>query len=457
MKYKIFFLLLFIFVLFYVYIDHLNPDNVKFYIGGGRFLETGIATYVMASFLVGVLLSMIVSLFSDLGKTIVNWKEEKKEKKKEELKEFFERARAYDLKGDREKAIDILNRIIRKVPEVEETYLYLADIHLSMKEYEKALDILKLAEMNLGKKETVSLKKAKAMLAMNDGENMETELKEVISKNESNIEALEMLRNLYVSKKDWDKALEIEKRITRFVKTEEENRRLLGIRLERLKVLYNKNFEDHGEEITKGLKEIIGEDKRFVPAYILLADVYKRTGKLNEAGRVYGRGYSKTGHIIFLLKMEDLYIERRTPEVILKIYRRLLDISPKNGVIEFLYARLCLRLEMIDEAIEALNTLLASGADFKALHKAMAEAYIHRGEMDKAVMEFRLAFPPEHVYIPFICNNCKTKKVEWSEFCDVCFSWNTIVVRREDFLQAEMTEIKRLYESENWEGEGEVR
>jgi hypothetical protein len=108
---------------------------------------------------------------------------------------------------------------------------------------------------------------------------------------------------------------------------------------------------------------------------------------------------------------------------------------------------------MIDEAIDTLNTLLAEGADFKGLHKAMAEAYIHRGQMEKAVEEFRRAFPVEHVYIPFICDNCQSKKVEWSDFCDVCNSWNTINVKKEDFFYTEATELKALYEGEAWDRE----
>jgi len=181
-----------------------------------------------------------------------------------------------------------------------------------------------------------------------------------------------------------------------------------------------------------------------------LAEIYKKTNKLNEAGRVYGRGYSKTGHITFLSKMEDLFIDRGDPGVILKIYRRILDVATKNNLIEFLYARLCLRLEMIDEAIYTLNALESTGADFKGLHKAMAEAYIHRGQMEKAVEKFRHAFPAEHVYIPFWCDNCHAKKVEWEDFCDNCYSWNTINVRKEDFLRSDSAELQALYESEDW-------
>ena len=141
--------------------------------------------------------------------------------------------------------------------------------------------------------------------------------------------------------------------------------------------------------------------------------------------------------------------------VILKIYRRIPDLSPKNHLTTFLYARLCLRLEMIDEAIDTLNLLMEQGQEFRGLHRAMAEAYIHRGMMDRAVEEFRIAFPMKHVYIPFTCNNCQSMKEEWTDFCESCLSWNTISVKQEDFLLTEPTEMRMLSEREDWAQEGQ--
>jgi predicted Zn-dependent protease len=285
-----------------------------------------------------------------------------------------------------------------------------------MKEFNKAIEILDLAEAHIGKKESILFKKANVRKYIKDLTKQEADLKAVLKLNESNFEALAMLRDLYITQKRWDDAYDAAKRIVKFIKTPDENRRLNGIRYEKAFVAFTRHNPSEYDAIIKELKDIISEDKRFIPAYILLAEIYKKTNKLNEAGRVYGRGYSKTGHIIFLSKMEDLYIDRGDPGVILKIYRRILDISPKNNLIEFLYARLCLRLEMIDEAIDMLNTLEAEGADFKGLHKAMAEAYIHRGQMEKAVEEFNYAFPAEHVYIPFRCDNCQAKKSRVGRF-----------------------------------------
>lgn len=456
MKFKIFFFLFLIFLLFYIGIDYLNPGNVKLYVGFGKFYEASMATYVVISFILGIIVSIIISFFSDLKRLVVGWKQDKKERKNEELKELFEKARAYDLRGDRDKAIDSLNRIIRRNPDMKDSYFYLTDIYSSMRDYEKALETLRLAEHNLGKRESILMRKVRVRLASKDTNKMEDELLDVLKLNELNLDAMMILRDYYISKGEWGEALDIQKKIRKFIKTEEENRKYLGIRCEKVRALFKKRFEQNADRIVKELKEIIGEDKRFVPAYVILGEVYRRMDKLNEAGRIYGRGYSKTGHVIFLSKLEDLYIERGDPGVILKIYRRLIDVSPKNYLILFLYARLCLRLEMIDEAMYALNIIFADGVDFKGLRKAMADTYIHRGETEKAVVEYRKAFPAEHIYLPFKCSNCQAKKDEWVDFCDSCYSWNTINARMEDFLQAGTAELKVVYEGEDWQGEAQL-
>jgi len=450
MKYKIYVVLFFIVFGFYVYLGILNPDEVKFYFGGQHPLEMSAAQFVVISFALGVVISIFVGIIDDIKNWWVSGRRRKREKRKDEFKALIEKAKSYDLKGDREKAIEQLNRIIHRAPDVEEAYSYLSDLYVSMKAFDKAIEVLDLAEAHLGKNESILFKRAKIRTQTRDLAKQETELKDVLKINESNFEALSLLRDLYITKKRWDDAYDATKRIHKFIKTPDEGRRLAGIRYEKAWTVFERQNPGDYDAITKELKDIISDDKRFIPAYILLAEIYKKTAKLNEAGRVYGRGYSKTGHIIFLSKMEDLYIDRGDPGVILKIYRRILDISPKNNLIEFLYARLCLRLEMIDEAIDMLNTLESEGADFKGLHKAMAEAYIHRGQTEKAVEEFKYAFPAEHVYIPFRCDNCQSKKVEWTDFCDNCYSWNTINVRKEDFLRGESTELRALYESEDW-------
>jgi predicted Zn-dependent protease len=448
MKYKILFFVFFIFLLGYLYISYLNQETVKFYVGNRQFYENTIADFVVFAFVIGVIFTFVLGFFFDLKRFIGGWREERRGKKMGELQEILDKARSQDLRGDREKAMETLDRLIRRVPEMEEPYYLLADMHLAAKDDAKALDVLNIAEMNLKAKEPALMRKAKLLAARKETAAVESVLKNILKGNESNVEALTMLRDSYVTAKNWNAALETQVRLRKFVKTEEELRKFLGIRYEMAKEAYSRGNGAALTPLMKELKEIIGEDKRFIPAYVLLAALYREAGKLNDAGRVYGRGYSKTGHIIFLLKMEDLYIDRGDPGVILKIYRRILDISPRNHLISFLYARLCLRLEMIDEAIDMLNTLFAEGKSFAGLHRAMAEAYAHRGEMAEAVEEFKKAFPMERVYIPFRCDTCHAVQDEWGAFCRSCLSWNSINVRTEEFLPGEPAELRAIYERE---------
>ena len=454
MKLKALFLFLLVLVVGFLWLSFVNTSEpVKFYYGGDRPLVMTVEGFVILSFILGIIASILVSFIFDVKGVITGWLTGRKERKAEEFQEMLDKARSYDLRGDRDKAIESAERIIRIAPQMEDAYLFLGDIYTSMEECDKAMETMNIAESTLGKQEKILLKKAKINILKKDFLKNEEILKNLLQVNESNVEAMKMLRDLHIWKKDWDEAYLVEKKIRRFIKTEEEGRRFIGIRYERLLARFNERFAQNSDKIIDKLKEIISEDKRFIPAYVLLAEAYKKIGKLNEAGRVYGRGYTKTGHIIFLLKMEDLYINQGDPGAILKIYQRVLDLSPKDHLISFLYARLCLKLEMIDEAIETLNTLLAEGEDFKGLHRAMAEACIHRGETEEAIEEFKEAFPMDEIYIPFVCNKCQSIKSEWKDFCESCYSWSTVSVKKDDFIHTDTTEVRMLYDDEGWREE----
>ncbi len=448
MKYKILIFVFFLFLLLYLYVSHLNQDTARLYLGYERFYENSVADFVFISFAVGVIFSFILGFFFDLKRLFGGWRQDRRGKKREEIDEALEKAKAYDRRGDRDRAVESLQRLIKRSPEAEKAYLVLVDLYASTGDQDRALETIKAAEAALGRREDFLLREAGLFLAKNGAKSAEPLLREVIEKNEGNIEALTLLRDLYVGDRNWAAALDVQHRLGRYVKTEAEQRRLAGLRYEKARETFLKGDDSLYPAVMKEAKDILGDDKTFIPAYMLLADVYAATGKPNERGRVYGRGYSKTGHIIFLLKMEDLYIARGDPGVILKIYRRIVDLSPKDHLILFLYARLCLRLEMIDEAIDTLNGLLLEGESFPGLHRALAEAFAHRGEMSRAVEEYGKVFPTERSYIPFACGICHTRHEDWAGFCRQCSSWGSVNVRKEDFLTSQSADLKAIYERE---------
>lgn len=450
MKYKISLLFFLLFFIAYVMLSFLNSDKVRLEVGFGRPFETTVTNYIAASFVLGVIVSIIASFFGDARRGIAKWRKERKDRERNEAIEFFDKAKLYEMKGDIDKAVENFNRVLKAVPDMEEAYLAYADMHASRGEPARAAGILDLAEAHIGKTEHVMLKKAQVHRAQQDMGAVERDLKDLLKVREGSLEAMGALRDVYIGRKAWPEALEIEEKIRKQIKTPDEDLRLAGLKYANAKELFLREDPRLYDQVLKNLRELIGDFKRFIPAYILSGDVYRKTNKLNDAGRVYGRGFAKTGHVIFLSQMEDLYLGKREPGVILKIYRRLMDVAPKNQLLMFLYARLCLKLEMIDEATDILTTLLADEKEFRGLHRAMAEAYIHRGKLAEAVKEFGLSFPMNQVYLPFYCVKCNEVKAEWSDFCESCYNWNTINIKQDGLFVKEAEDLRILYE-ESWE------
>ncbi len=450
MKYKISFLILLLFFVAYVLLSSLNGARTQVDVGFGLLPETSVVNYVAAAFVLGILVSLIVGFFTDAHRGLAKWRGQRKERRKSEATDLVERAKAYERKGDPEKAEEYFDRAINLMPDVEEPYLLLADMLATRGASDKAIKVLDRGEGFFGKKEAILLKKARIYGALKDADAQERALAEVARMRESSLEAACGLRDIYIGRKAWAKALEMEEKVRKEIRTPEETQRFVGLRYESAKERFRKDDARVYDQVLKDLKEICDEDKRFIPAYTLSAEVYKKMGKANDVGKMYGRGFAKTGHVVFLRQMEDFYVERGEPGVVLKIYRRLLDVAPGNQLLMFFYARLCLRLEMVDEAIDLLKTLLADEKEFRGLHRALAEAYIHRGEFEAAAKEFSRAFPMNQAHLPFYCGKCLAAKDEWIDFCEICSSWNTINIRQESLFFQEAENLRVLYE-ENWE------
>ena len=99
MKYKLIFLVCFIFFLLFVYISFLNPHTTKLYLGGDRSYETSIANWVAGAFILGVIVALIISFVSDVHRSLKGWRESKKEKRNGDAPESFQKAKTEELKG----------------------------------------------------------------------------------------------------------------------------------------------------------------------------------------------------------------------------------------------------------------------------------------------------------------------------------------------------------------------
>jgi lipopolysaccharide biosynthesis regulator YciM len=127
-----------------------------------------------------------------------------------------------------------------------------------------------------------------------------------------------------------------------------------------------------------------------------------------------------------LNKVEDLYLSEENPRGIIHLYLDAMKKEPNNIVIPFFYARLCLRLEMIDDALEKLQEMEPNLAEHPSYHYLLAEGYSHRGDHEQAAAEYRKGLKLEGgTYVPYRCTNCQREVKEWLPLCPSCNQWGT--------------------------------
>ena len=85
---------------------------------------------------------------------------------------------------------------------------------------------------HIGKTEHVMLKKAQVHRAQQDMGAVERDLKDLLKIKEGSLEAMGALRDLYIGRKAWPEALEIEEKIRKQIKTPDEDLRLAGLKYE---------------------------------------------------------------------------------------------------------------------------------------------------------------------------------------------------------------------------------
>jgi tetratricopeptide (TPR) repeat protein len=104
--------------------------------------------------------------------------------------------------------------------------------------------------------------------------------------------------------------------------------------------------------------------------------------------------------------------------------------NPEDWVTAFHYAKLCLRLEMLDEALEALDEISVRRKDFSALHRLLAEIYLHKKDFTRAAQEFEKTFEMSgKAYLPFTCSSCARESQEWMAYCPQCHQWDCYTIK----------------------------
>jgi len=413
------------------YLTYLNHEiSTTIFLVKGKPLPTSLPAVIIISFASGALIVFLASLIRDL---LEGWKElrtERKAKKRKSLQVEIERGLNSLTKGDLEKGKIHLTNALKIDPENLSIYVQLSEIHAREGHLEAAFEALERALAIDSQNTKVILKKARLYSQMGNMKLATELLEQVRTIDPENQTILAELRDLYVQQKRWEEALDLQTRVVRGVRkgadASREEGAYLGFKFEYAQSLTTDGSDESLERALKLCKEVVRQQKEFQPAYLLLGNIYQKQKRWAEAGKILAKGFRVSRNVIFLHRLEDLYLKRDDHKTLLKIYRRILENNPDNLVISFLYSRLCLKLNMPDEAMDELVEISKREKDIPAIHGLMAEVFAHKGQLGKAVREYKKTTElTGSLQLPFFCRSCRRESLEWIARCPSCNQWNT--------------------------------
>jgi len=430
---KILLSFLFIVIGFFLWLSYLNPLDVEFHFFGKTF-ETDLPILMISSFVLGAMLVFLGTLVRDAKRAIEGYQKSREKRRGESLKEELNKGMDLFLQGNLPKAKTHFIEVLKRDPTQIDIYLRLSEIALREGNDQDALHWLGRAELLDMKNIDLLLRQAGVFQRMKRFDEAIRTLNRAIGLDEGDLRALKNLRQIYLDSRRWEEAIRIQKSVLKFTKGKkaeaEETLFYLGLKYERARDLLSRGGEQNLENALKEAKEIIREQKTFQPGFVLLGDIYLRIGKWRTAGNIWGKGFTRFKSIIFILRLEEFYLNREDPSTLLRIYQRAIKHDPQNWVLAFFYAKLCLRLEMLDEALEEINEISLNVKDCPALHRLLAEIYLHKKDFGRAAQEFEKTFELSRTsYLSFFCTTCERESKEWIAYCPQCHQWSTYTIK----------------------------
>ena len=413
-----------------------NPLDIEFHFFG-EILSTSVSALMITSFVLGALLVFISTLARDAKRAIEGYRKSRQKKKGESLKEDLNRGMDDFLRGNLAKAKAHFVEVLKRDPSQIDLYFRLSEIALKEGNEEEALHWLERARLIDMRNVDILLREAELYQRMKRFDEAIRTLNRAIGMDDTNLKALRSLREIYLDSRRWEEAIRAQKSILKLIKgkqaEEEETLFYLGLKYERARDLLNQGGEENLGSALKEAKEILRERKTFQPGFVLLGDIYLRMGRWTSAGKVWGKSFTRFKSVIFILRLEELYLSREDPSTLLRIYQRALAKNPEDWVIGFFYAKLCLRLEMLDEALEEIDEISLRQKDFPALHRLLAEIYLHKKDFGRAAQEFEKTFELSRTsYLPFRCTTCERESREWIAYCPQCRQWSTYTIKEDE-------------------------
>jgi lipopolysaccharide biosynthesis regulator YciM len=453
MKFVRLFLLLIVLILaFFIYFDKLNPVELTLYYLPGKSLTFSASIVLIACLALGLMIGYGAHLYASITHWMKHWQTGRHEKKSREVGVIYRDGVNRLLSGDLKKAHTLLQKALDRDPKRIDTYIAMANVNLQEGDSKAALSLLLKARELDPKSLEVLFKLANTYEETGAIEDARANYQFILDIEANNRKAIRSLRDLAMKNADWPEALDLQKRVLKVAagskRIEDEQQKMQHIRYE---VARLKMEDGQADKAISELQEILKENAKFTPARVTLGDAYQLMNRAADAVKVWQDGYRDLGRSVFLSRLEDHYMDAEDPATLLAFYRARLAENQNDMVLRLFFGKFCLRLEMVDEAVDQLFTVESSGVESSQLHFLLAEAYRRRERKDDAIDEYKRALGADkHLRLGYVCDSCATSSQEWQSRCPACQTWGTLsLLNRQLFREARPLEAREIHHGEH--------
>lgn len=439
MTFMAFLLMIILFLLFFLFFSGINPQDVTVFYYGDHSVTYPLAIVLISCVLIGLVLGYGAHLYSTIAHLIKHWRNDWAEKRNREVASIYREGVGCLLSGDIKKAHTLLQKALDKDPSRCETYIALASVYQQEETPDESINLLLKAKGIDSRSLEVLFKLATTYEETAQEEKAIGTYLDILSIEKNNRKALRCLRELNIRHGRWQEALERQEQIMKVGpgrnRLDEEKTKLHSLRYE----VGRRNLDDGNIDTAKAtFKELIKESPEFVPSRVSLGDAYRQQNRPEDAIRVWREGYTDLGKSIFLSRLEDLFLEAEDPSGLFDLYKAFIAEREDDLILRLFFGKLCLRLEMVDEAFEQLYALEHAGIETPHLHLLLAEAHRRRNRVDEAIEQYKKALGVDgRLNLNYVCEDCAAPSIDWQSRCPHCGTWGSFIVAgRQQIMEA---------------------
>jgi tetratricopeptide (TPR) repeat protein len=415
-------------VFIYSYFRELNPGTVVVHTSSTAEFELSPVTLVLISMAAGAVFVAFVVGLQQTAYAIVHWRSNRLVRRKEKVDALHRDGTHAFMSKHTMEAITLFEKALTIDPNRSDSLLWLGNIYRAEQNFSEAIRLHQHAHRVDDRNIEILLELGKDLECAKRYEEALQSFHKILKIEPDNLTALIRKRDLNIRLEKWSEALEIQHRLLKAHLPAPEKRAesalLVGCMYEVGRQLLERGHPDKARRYFRGA---IKKDRTFLPGYIGLGEILIHEGKTKDAVEVFKKVYARTRSVIILHRLEELFLDQGEPGEIIRVYQEALQQDPQNPVLQFYLGKLYYRLEMVDEAFDALSTIEGPQDYLLDYHKIMANLFLRKQQFEQAIVELKkaLAFK-KRVVVPYICTQCRQESVEWSGRCRRCARWNTL-------------------------------